>query len=46
MEKQSNPDALDRALTDLMIGWSRRAPEQAAEWLQQRHSGLQLIHLR
>jgi hypothetical protein len=23
-----------RALTDLMIGWSRRAPEQAAEWLQ------------
>ena len=24
----------DRALTDLMIGWSRRSPEQAAEWLQ------------
>lgn len=23
----------DRALTDLMIGWSRRAPEQAATWL-------------
>jgi hypothetical protein len=24
----------ERALADLMIGWSRRAPEQAAEWLQ------------
>ena len=23
----------DRALTDLMIGWSRRSPEQAASWL-------------
>lgn len=23
----------DRALTDLMIGWSRRAPQQAADWL-------------
>ena len=23
----------DRALTDLMIGWSRRSPEQAATWL-------------
>jgi len=23
----------DRALTDLMIGWSRRSPQQAADWL-------------
>ncbi|MCW1923390.1 hypothetical protein OKA05_12565 [Luteolibacter arcticus] len=24
----------ERALTDLMVGWSRRSPQQAAEWLQ------------
>lgn len=33
-EQNLNGPLKDRALTDLMIGWSRRSPEQAAEWLQ------------